>query len=119
MTVQLLTEHYLDFLGLKEAAHARLSLHLSKCHIVGNLSHVAAQFLYHCMCCDVLRGMTVELVLEIGVLSVEYITGPLVGRLLYHLYIFIMYLCIVFQGGYIKSYVLCLMPNKIMLRCVI
>ena len=31
--------------------------------------------------------MTVELVLEIGVLSVEYTTGPVVGRLLYHLYI--------------------------------
>ena len=40
------------------------------------------------MCCDVLRGMTVELVLEIGVLSVEYTTGPVVGRLLYHLYIY-------------------------------
>ena len=31
-----LTEHHLEFLSLKEAAHARLSLHLSKCHIVGN-----------------------------------------------------------------------------------
>ena len=29
-------EHHLDFLSLKEAAQARLSLHLSKCHIVGN-----------------------------------------------------------------------------------
>ena len=31
MSVKLLTEHHL------EAAQARLSLHLSKCHIVGNL----------------------------------------------------------------------------------
>ena len=36
MTVKLLTEHHLRFLSLKEAAQARLSLHLSKCHIVGN-----------------------------------------------------------------------------------
>ena len=36
MTVKLLTEHHLEFLSLKEAAQARLSLHLSKCHIVGN-----------------------------------------------------------------------------------
>ena len=36
MTVKLLTEHHLRFLSKKEAAQARLSLHLSKCHIVGN-----------------------------------------------------------------------------------
>ena len=36
MSVKLLTEHHLGFLSLKEAAKARLSLHLSKCHIVGN-----------------------------------------------------------------------------------
>ena len=36
MIVKLLTEHHLVFLSLKEAAEARLSLHLSKCHIVGN-----------------------------------------------------------------------------------
>ena len=36
MTVKLLTEHNLEFLSLKEAAQARLSLHLSKCHIVEN-----------------------------------------------------------------------------------
>ena len=40
MTVMLLTEHHLEFLSLKEVAQARLSLHLSKCHIVGN--HLAA-----------------------------------------------------------------------------
>ena len=36
MTVKLLTEHNLEFLGLKEAVQARLSQQLSKCHIVGN-----------------------------------------------------------------------------------
>ena len=36
---KLLTEHHLEFLSLKVAAKARLSLHLSKCHIVGNLMH--------------------------------------------------------------------------------
>ena len=44
MTVKLLTEHHLEFLSLKEAAQARLSPHLSKCHIVGNhtswLNHI-------------------------------------------------------------------------------
>ena len=37
MIVKLLTEHHLEFLSLKETAEARLSLHLSKCQIVGNL----------------------------------------------------------------------------------
>ena len=36
MTVKLLTEHHLEFLRLKEAVQACLSLHMSKCHIVGN-----------------------------------------------------------------------------------
>ena len=36
MIVKLLTEHHLEFLSLKEAVQARLSLHMSKCHIVGN-----------------------------------------------------------------------------------
>ena len=36
MTNKLMTEHLLEFLSLKGAAQARLSLHLSKCHIVGN-----------------------------------------------------------------------------------
>ena len=36
MTVKLLTEHHLETLSLKMTAQARLSLHLSKCHIVGN-----------------------------------------------------------------------------------
>ena len=36
MIVKLLNEHYLEFLSLQETAQARLILHLSKCHIVGN-----------------------------------------------------------------------------------
>ena len=32
-----MTEHHLEFLAKKEAAQARLNLHLSICHIVGNL----------------------------------------------------------------------------------
>ena len=36
MIFKLLTEHHLEFLSLKEAAEARPSLHMSKCHIVGN-----------------------------------------------------------------------------------
>ena len=39
MIFKLLTEHYLELLSLKEAAEARPSLHMSKCHIVGNLMH--------------------------------------------------------------------------------
>ena len=37
MIVKLLTEHHLEVLSLNEAAEARPSLHMSKCHIVGNL----------------------------------------------------------------------------------
>ena len=40
MIVKILTEHHLEFLSLKEAAEAAeagLSIHLSKCQIVGNL----------------------------------------------------------------------------------
>ena len=36
MIVKLMTEHHLEFLSIKEDIEARLSLHLSKCHIVGN-----------------------------------------------------------------------------------
>ena len=39
MIVKLQTEHHLECLGLKEAAEAHLSLHMSKCNIVGNLMH--------------------------------------------------------------------------------
>ena len=37
MTVKLLTDPHFRFLSLNEAAQARVSLHLSKYHIVGNL----------------------------------------------------------------------------------
>ena len=38
LTVKLLTDPHLSFLSLKkQAAQARVSLHLSKCQIVGNL----------------------------------------------------------------------------------
>ena len=37
MTVKLLAKQHLEFLSLKEAAQACLSVHLSKCHNVGNL----------------------------------------------------------------------------------
>ena len=43
MSVKLLTEHHLDFLSLKEVDRLVGSLHLSKCHIVGN--HVVAHML--------------------------------------------------------------------------
>ena len=43
MSVKLLTEQHLEFSAKKEAAQARLSLHLSKCHIVGD--HVTAQMI--------------------------------------------------------------------------
>ena len=36
MIVKLLTEHHLEFLSLKGACRGS-SLHMSKCHIVGNL----------------------------------------------------------------------------------
>ena len=35
MQVNLHTDHHLEFLSLKDTAQARLSLHLSKFHIVG------------------------------------------------------------------------------------
>ena len=43
MIVNLLTEHHLEFLSLKEAAQARLSLHLSKYHIRCWKSRATAQ----------------------------------------------------------------------------
>ena len=46
MSVELLTEHYLEFLSLKEAAQACLSLHLSKCNIVG--IHMSRLILLQC-----------------------------------------------------------------------
>ena len=46
MNVRLLTEHHLEFLSLKEAAEARTSLLMSKCHFVGNLMHWLILFSY-------------------------------------------------------------------------
>ena len=37
MGVKLLTEHHFEFLSLKGGCRGCPSLHLSKCHIVGNL----------------------------------------------------------------------------------
>ena len=36
MSVELLNEHHLEYLSLKGASQAHLSLHLLKCHIIGN-----------------------------------------------------------------------------------
>ena len=42
MIVTLLTDHNLEFLSFKlKAAEVRPSLHMSKCHIVGNLMWLA------------------------------------------------------------------------------
>ena len=46
MSVNLLTEHHLEFIRLKEAAQAHLSLHLSKCHIAGNHISLLILLLY-------------------------------------------------------------------------
>ena len=47
MIVKVLTEHHLEFLSLKEEAQTRLSLHLSKCQIVGNLM---PRLIYYWLC---------------------------------------------------------------------
>ena len=39
MIVKLLTEYHWEFLSLKGDTEVRLCLHMSKCHIVGNLMH--------------------------------------------------------------------------------
>ena len=54
MTVKLLTEHHLEFLSLKEAIQAHLSLHLSKGHIVGNHMSRLKPMLYN-LCCAKFR----------------------------------------------------------------
>ena len=46
MIVKLLTEHNLEFLSLKGAAEAHVSLHLTKYQIVGNL--MPGLILYGC-----------------------------------------------------------------------
>ena len=46
MSIKLLTEQNLGFLSAyKEAAQARLSLHLSNCHVVGN--HMSWLLMFH------------------------------------------------------------------------
>ena len=47
MSVKLLIEHHLEFLSLKGATQAGLSLHMSKCHIVGNLMSRLTYHLAH------------------------------------------------------------------------
>ena len=45
MILRALTKHRLEFLSLKEATQARLSLHLSKCHIaVKHMSRLISNF---------------------------------------------------------------------------
>ena len=46
MSVKLLTEHNLEFISLKGAAQACLSLHFLKCHIVGNNMRQLIFFFY-------------------------------------------------------------------------
>ena len=46
MTVKLKTEHLLELLSLREAAQALLSLHLSKCHIVGIWKSLVAAHMF-------------------------------------------------------------------------
>ena len=64
MTVYLLTEHPLEFLSLKGGLQARLSLHLSKCHIVGNymsrLVYVSLEILAQAIGLSTVDSETVE-----------------------------------------------------------
>ena len=60
MSVRLLTEHSLEFLSLTGCCKAHLSLHLSKCHIVGN------HMLLLIFSCTLLPG--------VGVLTYNYLT---------------------------------------------
>ena len=52
LIVRLLIEHRLEFLSLKGVAQIHMSLHLSKCHIVGNhmsrLNMVALHVVFKC-----------------------------------------------------------------------
>ena len=59
MIVKLLTEHHLEFLSLKEETQTRLSLHLSKCQIVGNLM---PRLKYHLQCrlCSECAGILIQ-----------------------------------------------------------
>ena len=65
MIVKLLTENHLEFVSLKGVAQARLSLHLSKCHIVRNhMLRLIFDFVMH----------TSLLISHIKVIQPEYIT---------------------------------------------
>ena len=57
MTVKLLTQHHLEFLILKGGYTGRMSLHLSKYHIVGN--HVTAQIFIHFNCINMAKHSVV------------------------------------------------------------
>ena len=48
MSVKLLTKHHLEFLSLKGAAQVGLSLHLSKCQIVGK--HMSQLTCFYIFC---------------------------------------------------------------------
>ena len=51
MTINLMTEHHFWFLSCKEAAQAHQSLHLTKCHSVGNpMSRLNYVFITYFLC---------------------------------------------------------------------
>ena len=64
LRVKLLTEDHLDFLSLKGVAQARMSLHLSKCHIVGNhmLRLIYDGYMYMKILCNfgVMTGLQIK-----------------------------------------------------------
>ena len=64
MIVKLLTEHHLEFLSLKGGLQARLSLHMSKCHIVGNLMHWLIICLSLIVCSTLIRPLTLCLLVS-------------------------------------------------------
>ena len=82
MILELLTEHHLEFVSLKEAAEAHLSQHMSKCHIAGNLMHWhnycivycrLVMFLFVCWTCR----MVLLFVLYLYFCVIAYLSFPL------------------------------------------
>ena len=69
MRIKLLTEHHLQFLSLKKPSQARLSLHLSKYHIVGN--HMSW------LICVIERSTTMSLLLYLD------LSNPVFGSKIY------------------------------------
>ena len=63
MTVKLLTEQHTEFLSLKKATQAHLSLHLSKCHIVGNFMSL---LIYECLNTNGVAGALKKLLISKG-----------------------------------------------------